>query len=84
MNIEKPQLRAALRSIQAGHYAETMMVALQHLKNRRDVEQIVEVPYEEVLRDPADLFRALVKAGWPLEVEAAAAIPEKKWDRSSG
>ena len=82
--IEKPQLGAALCIIRSGGYAETMMVALQHLKNRRDVEQIVEVPYEETVEMPEPLFEALAKAGWPLDVQAAASIPEKKWDRSSG
>ena len=81
IEIWKPQLRKALRTIQAGRYEESMAVALQHLKNRRDVEQVVEAPYEEVLDDPEGIFLALEAAGWPLDVQAAASIPEKEWDR---
>lgn len=46
-------------------------LARERLANRRDVHQLVELRYDDVLADPAGCLRSLE---WPIDVEAAATV----------
>lgn len=57
-----------------GGYEARMNIALDHLRNRRDVHTVTELRYREVLADPIVAFGALKADGWPLDVSASAAV----------
>lgn len=82
IGVEKPQLRKALVTAKTGRYKEMLGVAFQHLRNRRDVEHIIEAPYEAVIEKPRELFDKLEEAGWPIDARKAAKVPDGQWNRS--
>jgi hypothetical protein len=45
--------------------------ALRTLNNRRDVHEIIELQYGDVIDDPV---LSLASLGWPIDVQAAAAV----------
>lgn len=84
VSVRKPQLEKALETCRAGRYEEMMAVARAHLENRRDVEHLILAGYQDVVERPREFFLA-VKEHWrEIDPEAAAAVPEGKWNRNGG
>ena len=73
--IQVSYLRAFKRHLALEWIEDIQQDAYTVLLNRRDVVDIRECPYEDLVNDPTRIFQGLHTAGWPIDpVRAALAI----------
>lgn len=53
-------------------------IAIEKARNRKDVKSLIEVYYEDVLRDPLRQFERIARNGWPICPKEASKIIDPK------
>lgn len=59
-----------------GRFDEVMDLAIETIHNRKDTLTCTVLQYHKVLRCPKKVFTTLRDKGWPIDVEAAALVPD--------
>lgn len=57
------------------NYRQRLEYVVSELKGREDVLSCATIDYASVLGDPVRAFAGLCDAGWPIDPDAAAAVP---------
>lgn len=73
----------APRHSQIEHYQEMMDDVTALLRNRRDTA-LVELSYPHVVAQPGLAFQLLVREGWPIDADSAAAVVDPALYRHRG